>query len=96
MKPTFDFDWRDVEDLLAAWSYVVFQRPLSATFYKWIGLVDAEGFDIAGAHRQVLSIFTIRHLGKLVILNCSEDAIDRVFGTDIQSFSIFRKLIFIH
>ena len=96
MKPTLDFDWWDVEDLLAVWSYVVFQRPLSAAFYKWIGLADAEGFYIAGAHRQVLSIFTIQHLGKLVILRCSEDAIDRVFWTDIQSFSIFRKLIFIH
>ena len=96
MKPTLDFDWRDVEDLLAAWSYVVFQRPLSATFYKWIGLVDAEGFNIAGAHRQVLFIFTIRHLDKLFILRCSEDAIDWVLWTNIQSFSIFRKLIFIH
>ena len=96
MKPTLDFDWWDVEDLLAVWSYVVFQRPLSAAFYKWIWLADAEGFDIAGAHRQVLSILTIRHLVKLVILRCREDAIDWVFLTNIQSFSIFRKLIFIH
>ena len=87
MKPTLDFDWRDVEDLLAAWSYVVFQRPLSATFYKWIGLVDAEGFDIAGAHRQVLYIFTMRHLGKFFILRCREDAIDWVFWTNIVVFS---------
>ena len=82
MKPTLDFNWRNVEDLLAAWSYVVFQRPLSA-FNKWIGLAYAEGFDIAGAHRQVLSILTIRHLGKLIILRCSEYAIDWVFWTNI-------------
>ncbi len=96
MKPTLDFNWRNVEDLLAAWSYVVFQRSLSAAFNKWIGLAYAKGFDIAGAHRQVLSILTIRHLGKLIILRCSEYAIDWVFWTNIQSFSIFRKLIFIH